>query len=116
VDDVGGAFKLSLLVALGWYVVVITAAFVGRAGVPAAPREACWQVFACMSPSVSLAVLVAIFGLPVGAGVVAITLVTAAHMVRNLYSPIFTGTISALCSVLGAAAIALIVTAGLGAL
>jgi hypothetical protein len=100
-----GSYGLSLLVALGWCVVVPAAVLVGLSGIPAAPQEDCSAIFSCLSPAEEAGLIMAFFGLPVLVGVVVATAVVAALLSRHVRSPVVTGTLSALCGVVGTAAV-----------
>jgi hypothetical protein len=101
-DGVGesrrASFGLSLLVALGWYATVIAAVLVGRLGIPAAPDRDCSGFLSCPTPQEEIVIL-AIFGLPVLAGLVFSAVVVTGLLVRWIPSSILAGTLSALGSV-----------------
>jgi hypothetical protein len=98
------SFGLSLLVALGWYATVISAVFVGRSGIPAAPRTDCSAMFSCLTPQEEIGLLVLVGG-PVLAGLLVCTLVVTGLLARLIPSPIVTGTLSVLGSVVVVAVI-----------
>ena len=97
------SFGLSLLVALGWYVTVTAAVFVGRWGIPAEPDRNCSVLFSCLTPQDEIILLV-ILGAPIFAGLLFSTLLVAGLLARWISSPIVAGTLSALVSVVAVAA------------
>ncbi|KIR65645.1 hypothetical protein TK50_09780 [Micromonospora haikouensis] len=88
-----GSFGSSLLVALGWYVTVFAAVFVGSAGVPTNPNQDCSVIFACLTPQEGF-VLAAIVGAPVLAAMLLTTLAITALLARRVPSPALAGTLS----------------------
>jgi hypothetical protein len=92
------SFGLSLLVALGWYAIVIAAVLVGRSGIPAAPNRDCSEAFSCLTPQEEIGLMV-IFGIPILGGLLLTTVVVTGLLVRRVPSSILTGTLSALGSV-----------------
>jgi hypothetical protein len=101
-DDVDAprraSFGLSVLVALGWYVTVIAAVFVGWSGIPDAPSRDCSGLFSCLTAQQEIN-LVLILGGPILAGLLFSTLVVTGLLARRVPSSIVTGTLSALGSV-----------------
>lgn len=107
----GAVFRSSLLVALGWFVVVPAAVLVAWSGMPAAPNRDCSAMFSCLSPAEQVGLLMIFFGLPVLAGAAVVTVAVAALLARYVRWPVVTGTVSALCGVVGVVAL---VAAGQG--
>jgi len=107
-DDVDAprraSFWLSLLVALGWYVTIIAAVLVGGSGLPAAPDRDCSAVFSCQTLQEEFGLMVIFFGGPILAGLLFSTLVVTGLLARRVPSPILTGTLSTLGSVVVVAA------------
>ena len=103
----GVALRSSLLVALGWYVVVPAAVLVALSGIPTAPpHEDCSAFLSCLSPAEEFRLIAMFFALPVLAGVVVATVVVTALLARHVRSPVVTGTLSALFGAVGAVAVA----------
>ncbi|GAA0930228.1 hypothetical protein Vau01_051030 [Virgisporangium aurantiacum] len=104
-------FRSSLLVALGWYVVVPAAVLVAWSGLPVAPGRDCSAMFSCLSPVEQVGLFMIFVGLPVLLGAAVVTVAVAALLARVVRWPVVTGTVSALCGVVGVAAL---VAAGQG--
>ncbi|MEV4539203.1 hypothetical protein AB0J82_36070 [Asanoa sp. NPDC049518] len=100
-------FGLGVAVALGWYVTVVAAVFVGSSGIPAAPDRDCNVIFSCMAPHEEL-ILILIVGAPVLAGLLVCTLVVAGLLARVSRSSILIGTLSALGSLAVVGMVALV--------
>ncbi|MEV4658476.1 hypothetical protein [Micromonospora sp. NPDC049301] len=98
----------SMAVAFGWYVTAIAAVVVGTTSVPSPPRQDCSAMFSCLSPMESLALAGLIWGGPVLVGLLIVTAVVNALVVRRVTSAVLAGTLSvaasvAVCSVVAAA-------------
>ena len=101
----GASFGRSLLVALGWYGSVIAAVVVGWSGIPAAPDRDCSTVLSCLTPLQAVGLGLMVFGVPVLAALLVSTLVVTRLLARRVPSPVLTGTLSALGSVVVLAAV-----------
>ena len=99
------SFGLSVLVALGWFVIAIAAVLAGRSGVPAAPTRDCSLVFSCLTPFEEAELFLMFTGVPIVLGVLVVTAVITALLGRRVSSPVLIGGLSALCSLLVAAGI-----------
>ncbi|MET8349985.1 MULTISPECIES: hypothetical protein [unclassified Micromonospora] len=109
-DDTGERKRYgpSMAVAFGWYATAIAAVVVGVNSVPSAPRRDCSAMFSCLSPMESLALAGLVWGGPVLVGLLIVTAVINALLVRRITSPVLAGTLSvavslAVCAVVAAA-------------
>ncbi|RLP90105.1 hypothetical protein [Micromonospora sp. CV4] len=84
----------SMAVAVGWYATAIAAVVVGTTSVPSAPRQDCSAMFSCLSPMESLALAGLVWGGPVLIGLLLVTAVVNALVVRHVPSAVLAGTVS----------------------
>jgi hypothetical protein len=112
----GEAFVCSLLVALGWYVMVASAVYVGWSGIPTVPPEDCSAVFSCMSRAEEARLFMLVIAFPLLTGGVLVTVAVAAVLVRLVRSPAVTGTVSALGGAVGMVGAVVVIAARHGAL
>ncbi|MBQ0901721.1 hypothetical protein [Micromonospora sp. U21] len=84
----------SMAVAFGWYATAIAAVVVGTTSVPSAPRQDCSAMFSCLSPLESLALAGLVWGGPVLVGLLIVTAVVNALVVRHVSSVVLAGTVS----------------------
>ena len=92
------SYGLSLLVALGWYLVVVAAVAADILSSPATPHDDCTALFSCMTPTQTLILLLVFVGGPVLGVLFIVTLLVTAPIARAVRSPIAAGTLSALAS------------------
>ncbi|MEU7923087.1 hypothetical protein ACGFIP_23370 [Micromonospora zamorensis] len=104
-NGVRGRYGRSVAVASGWYVTVGAAVAVGLASVPSPPPTDCSAWFSCLSPGESLALVMLVWGGPVLAGLLVVTALVAALVVRLVPSAVLAGTLSALITVTICAAV-----------
>ncbi|MEV4821136.1 hypothetical protein [Micromonospora sp. NPDC049274] len=96
---VRGRYGRSMAVASGWYVTATAAMAVGTTSVPSAPRDDCGAWFSCLSPGESLVFVGLVWGAPVLLGLLGVTALVAALVVRVIPSAVLAGTTSAALSV-----------------
>ncbi|MEU4334568.1 hypothetical protein AB0F59_08075 [Micromonospora lupini] len=92
---VRGRYGRSMAVASGWYGTAIAALAVGTTSVPSAPRDDCSAWFSCLSPGESLVFVGLVWGAPVLLGLLGVTALVAALVVRVTTSAVLAGTTSA---------------------
>jgi uncharacterized membrane protein YhaH (DUF805 family) len=90
---VRGRYGRSLLVAIGWYATVVAAAIVANLSVPEEPQQDCSAMFSCLSPFGEI-MLAALWAVPVLLGMLIVTSIVNALVVRRVESAILAGTLS----------------------